>query len=126
MLNRFVGTSDYVLSAWDIEPGGSPETELRTLAVEAGSPSTLFTSPETLPSFSTGSIVRTSATSCAGMFGCGWGRIAGHGIYEGGTAEFSTDKTVGFAVRSLSRFGTFGGETIRVFDIVAKKLAGGS
>jgi len=125
-LDRFIGIYDHVLSVWDIDPGGSPEVELRTLAIEAGVPSILFTSPEILPLFDSNAVVRTSSTSYAGMVGCGWGRIAGHGLYLGNTAGFATSRKVGFAVRSLSRTGSFGGEIIRIFDIVAKKASGGS
>ena len=123
-MDRYIGTADHVMAVWDIEPGEAPEQ--RVVLVESGTPTALYTNPEVLPDFDNGDIVRTHSTCCKGMFGCGWGRITGHGIYAGSLVALYTDPTAGFVFSSLSRAGSFGNETLRIFDIVVKKPSGGS
>jgi hypothetical protein len=126
IVDRYVGSQDFVASLWDSTPGEVPS--IRVEATVGGVPSTVYTSPEVLPQgiiMGADTILRTNSAAIRGLHGCGWGRIAGHGFCNG-PEVLQTDRTVGFAVLSLARTGMWGNESIRIFDFVAKRPSGGS
>ncbi len=126
IVDRYVGSQDFVASLWDSTPGQVPSIKVE--ATVGGIPSEIYKSPEVLPqNIIVGSdiVVRTNSTAIRGLHGCGWGRISGHGFCNGPEA-LQTDRTVGFAILSLARTGLWGNEGIRIFDFVVKQPSGGS
>lgn len=116
-LDRFAGPDDYAAAVW--ERGPNMQTELNSLVVAAGVPVRVFECPSVAQS---PGIVRTHSTCYSGMYGCGPGYIAGHGIHSGE----SEGCFAGFAVVNLSLDGSGGGESVRIFDLVIKRSSGGS